>query len=308
MAKRKSKAPREEPGACVKCGAACKWTGDGDRAVCTGDPAKCENAAEARGERRVAKLSGWLESDLASWLRSSLVDVQRETAEMYPDENLERPARYAVVEKLELPGHGDVIVSTHATEQLAAECYKRLTLDAGDTSWHPVAVVDLDTGDEMKTHLVVQLEPVAGTRRRKRLCPANARRAKRVRQALTASGYNDEPSADVADVLVDLRHYSRSAGVSFASALRSSRMHHDAERGAGDDIEQSSRAHDARKRKGAKRLDNTLLGSLLEALDADIYTDAPEMSEAVERVRVLAEKLGGSTDRAQTPRSEDPTS
>lgn len=104
---------------------------------------------------RSERLAAWFASDAAGWLKTTLDEVRARTAETYDEESFEE--RFAVVERLELPGHDDVICSTVPRIEDAADLVSRLYDQASDSSWFPVAVVDLYTGEELTIKLTVAL-------------------------------------------------------------------------------------------------------------------------------------------------------
>ena len=75
---------------------------------------------------------------------------------------------------------------------------------------------------------------------------ANWERADQARKAMDAVGFQDDPEADVSDLLTNLRHYCDSEKLDFDQLVERSAVHHDAEVQP-DDLEMSSRA--ARKRR-----------------------------------------------------------
>lgn len=108
---------------------------------------------ETRTPTRAEKLAAWFSTPEASYLRAPWRDIRLSTIDTYGDDPAEADQPFAVVEKLELPGHDDVIVSFCGDERLAAEHVAELLECSYETSWFPHFVLDLDADSERAVSL-----------------------------------------------------------------------------------------------------------------------------------------------------------
>lgn len=118
-----------------------------------------------RTAQRLRHLAAWFADEDHSWLDAHWERVQADTAETYGAEELEKPQRFAIVQRLELPGRGDVIVQTFDDAGTVEQELAQLLNACGDTSWFPWYVIDTDTGETraFETRCVL-MPPVAVAR------------------------------------------------------------------------------------------------------------------------------------------------
>lgn len=81
------------------------------------------------------------------------------TSDIYPDEHLDGASvdRFVIIERLELPGEEAFIASAWDSLDSVASRVAQLLGDVGESSWNPVAVLDLDHAEELQFKLALTL-------------------------------------------------------------------------------------------------------------------------------------------------------